>query len=532
VIDGPNTAASPLAVSDRPGLSKLVLLLALLVLAWTCWDGRLHWDEPGYLYTGTYLSVPEIIAGNFQPSQIDGFSVSRLLHVLFVKAVTTAVGPGLLALGLVIGSYALLLMATALLGYLILRHWIADRRILQPAVLIACFSPMFVYLLFKTTPDIPSLFFSTLASLALLRSLTGRALPWLAITAVALLGVGLTKHVMAWQYVAFVVATALFGGLDVRLRKLATHVLGSGIAALGLFMLVLAAAGIPLGHFLYFLGVASQAGEPLIAKLLHIGMSLGLLWLCVPLALFARDRRLVVFFIAWLALAIVPLILVLPRIEIRYLMTGFVPLAGIVFLALQTLAAWLDPWLRRRPRTAGITAALVAAILVLSSQAAQLLTAHEVRMDQLHALIGQLEERADGRPYAVLTPWAYTDFHYLRVAYPDLPVYNVSSKDASIDDSDFYGPRRIDDLAALSALPERLFYLGFDEAFPVHNIAELAGWLPPALEQPIKAKLDTFSLVEHLKTSWMWDDPAVSLVESGGLGHYRIFEVQLQIERG
>ena len=43
--------------------------------------------NPSYLYAAKYLTLPEIIAGDVQPSGIPGFLQGRILHLLFLKGV-------------------------------------------------------------------------------------------------------------------------------------------------------------------------------------------------------------------------------------------------------------------------------------------------------------------------------------------------------------------------------------------------------------------------------------------------------------
>jgi hypothetical protein len=98
---------------DRSRLfSRNLAVLPVLIAVWLALglDGRLHWDEPHYLYTGAFFSIEELITGYFKPSGIEGFTVSRIAHVALVRLFAELFGIG--------GHLILIIMLlyTALLG--------------------------------------------------------------------------------------------------------------------------------------------------------------------------------------------------------------------------------------------------------------------------------------------------------------------------------------------------------------------------------------------------------------------------------
>lgn len=195
-----------LHVDERTGQLQLRSLPQLAWLAggavlflFLAFDGRLHWDEPAYLYTGAFLPFDAIIQGDFQPSGIEGLYLSRLLHVLLIHAVTRVTGPGPVALISIISIYLALLLASARLSYLVLLELLPDAVRLGRAVLLSMFTPIYMYLAFKTLPETPAFFLSALAALALLRSLRGRALLWLFVSSCALAA----RRVLQEQHSAF-----------------------------------------------------------------------------------------------------------------------------------------------------------------------------------------------------------------------------------------------------------------------------------------------------------------------------------------
>ena len=79
-----------------PRLAQLAWIAGGTVLfLWLALDWRLHQDEPSYLYIGAFLPLDAILAGEFQPTGIEGHYLSRLLHVLLVHAIARVTGPGI-----------------------------------------------------------------------------------------------------------------------------------------------------------------------------------------------------------------------------------------------------------------------------------------------------------------------------------------------------------------------------------------------------------------------------------------------------
>ena len=97
---------------------------AVLTVGLWCWaanDGRLHWDEPGYLYAAAFFNTSEIISGEFQPSGIVGFSSARILHILFARALYSIFGVGPMVVGLINGVYVALVIGALGVAALALR---------------------------------------------------------------------------------------------------------------------------------------------------------------------------------------------------------------------------------------------------------------------------------------------------------------------------------------------------------------------------------------------------------------------------
>jgi hypothetical protein len=425
-----------LSTKFHPQLQQWVFVaIATAVWLWISFDGRLHWDEPSYLYTATYVPWQQILYEGFEPSGIQGFNVSRLGHLAIVKFLAAITGPGNLLFGTVVLTYIVFLLGLAVSGYFILRLLMPKATMIAPATSITLFAPMMVYLAWKTTPDIPALFFSGLASLFFLLSLGKRPLRWIVLSAVFLALTGLTKHILAWQFISMVMTILFFGEYRWSLRTVLGRLVLVGISALLFFGMLLGMFNIPLSQFLAFLSVASSAGEPLPAKVFKLLLTYGSFYLVIPLGLMNPNRKLKWFMGVWFILATVPFLIAVPRLEVRYLITSFIPLAGFTCLALENLHLRSEqPCHGFRVLKHPISLSILALVVVVTSMFVQPFSEHEVRTDQFGASIKRIEEVVGNEPFSVLVPWEYTDFHYLRVTQPHLSVFTVYENQSSTPD--------------------------------------------------------------------------------------------------
>lgn len=524
--------------ATRPLLRVALALGAVTVWLWLAADGRLHWDEPDYLYMGAYLSVPEILAGDYQPSGIEGFTASRIGHVLFLKLVVSLLGPGATSLAVIVTCYLLMLAGLLWITYLILRALMPGAPNPGAAVALYALTPIYVYLAFKTVAEIPAALLASLAVLAFLRSLRSSSVLWLTVVALALVGVVLTKNNVALLYVSFVAALLLAPDLAYRPGRVVVHAVASGAAAVAIFLAVLWTTGLSLD--LYFApAVAATSlfkGEPFEARLLALALEGGPFFLALPLAFLSRRRAGARFFAVWFALATLPLLLS-PRLEERYLVTNFVAIAGLVQLSIDGLTPLVRRWWAARPWVVVAAAGLSGVTLVGSAAVTQMLSMHEVRMDQLRTVLSQLDDSYGRGGYALLTPQERTIFLYLRFVSPELPVYTVLTprppdhRDAvmwTAFQERYYGSRAlhtIDELVALGAVDT--VYVSFDEAFPVANMRRLAEHvLPPALRRVLDQRLAKMNPLDHLGQSWMWNHPQIAFEELFREGHYVALRVE------
>ncbi|MGH6901987.1 MAG: hypothetical protein ACREIR_04540 [Geminicoccaceae bacterium] len=515
--------AAAAGVSRRPSARTLAVALGVVLLfLFLALDGRLHWDEAGYLYTGGFLDREAILKGEF----LGGIYISRMLHIAVIAAIVDLVGPGLSTLAILIGLYLAALLLVARLAYLILRKLLPDDRGLGLAVICGMFTPIYLYLAFKTMPGIPGLALSSIAAWALLSAFAGRPLIWLPVVSLALAATAFLKTEMTLLFMSLVATLFLFGDDRYPRGRLIGYVLVLGLGALAVFALALWALGIDLAVYLKIGRGLLTREEPLAAKLLHIALEGGVFFLALPLAFLSRRRRDAWFCLTWFLLATLPLPLMIAHFESRYLAGNLVPLIGLIYLAGDGLTPRVAQWWRRsRAVTAG-AAGLALLVVVGSNLIALSVMTHELRIDQLHRLIARLDQAYAGRDYAILTPYAYTDFHYLRFAYPDRPIYTVQTVfSRPTNDWSYYPGRVVTDLTQLKSLDAELVYLGFHENLAVENLRRIVGVIPlPILARQFEKK----EFQDHLALSWMWGNDDLIFEEPLREGHYLAYPVRIR----
>ena len=522
---------------ERTRILQAAFMLALAMCwGWVAADSRFHWDEPAYWYTAAYLSVADILAGDFQPSGIDGFSNSRVGHILLLKLAVSVLGPGPGSLAIIVGCYLAMLALFLWLAYRLLQMLAPAARHAGPALVACALTPIFVYLAFKTVAEIPALLLSTLAALAFLRSLRERPALWIAVTAAALAGVALTKNHIALLPASMIVALLSSGGLGYSRSRIAAQAVIAGFASLAFFAALLYAAEISLGQYLAVGAFVADIKDPPTVRLFTLAIECGPLLLALPLALLSPRRSHLRFFALWFALATVPL-LFSPRIEDRYLVGNLVPMAGLAQLAIEGL----DRFVRNRARDAKaimLRVGMVTAFALLALSAlVQPLMLHGVRHDHLSALVQRLDAIHGAGRYTILTPSEYTTFLYLRFMYPSYAVYTVFTPSppnhrdprawASLQKR-YYDSRAVQNFESLQFVKGPLLYVSPDSNLTVASLGEIVKRLPrQGLRERAADLLAEMRPGKPEQMSWIWSDPRIALCPVGRNGSYVARQVNL-----
>ena len=263
--------------SGIPRWALFPLTLGVCAALWLAADGRLSGDEPSYLYAAKYLTLPEIIAGDVQPSGIPGFLQGRILHLLFLKGVFAIAGdaePGFHILQFI---HLLITVLNLWLIGRIARALMPQSRSIGAATLLLAAAPVVLYLAFKTTADNEALLAALVATLALARIAEGRGAAWMAAGVLGLAAAALTKNQMIFVPAAFWFAACLVPVARLDRRRLALQGALCGLAGMALTIALLETTGIGVTTYIESYRAPFANRTPLIAKLMNLDSELGFL---------------------------------------------------------------------------------------------------------------------------------------------------------------------------------------------------------------------------------------------------------------
>ena len=314
----------------------------------------------------------------------------------------------------------------------------------------------------------------------------------------------------------------MFNGFGFPLRRVLANSAVAGVGSLVLFAMSLDGLDLSLDQYLSTWGVVQNVGDPVISRLLFTLLEAGLLYAVVPLSLLVRERRQAMFMLTWFLLSTLPFPFLLTHIEARFLLANLIPLTGLTVLSIDSLR--VGSWWRRPLGGAAVAVGLFA--LVITSTLAQRIMAHEVEPAAVRRVIADLDRDFGPGNYRIVVPWLYSDFHYLRVARPDLDVYTVftpNTPELSVRWQKLqYGARSVACLEELRQLREPVVYLGFIESMPVANLRQMIDAIPvKGLKQWVDSKIAQSSSESHYQASWMYGDPNIRLIPAGRQSHYR-----------
>lgn len=517
---------------------KICWGVCVLAFLWLALDGAMHWDEPAYLYTGGYLSYQQILAGNFQPSGIEHFYLTRPLHVLMIYGVTAMTGVGVPGLIGVIAFCTLSLVGFLVVTSLILRELMPGLNRVGLAMALGLLIPVVPYLAFKTLPESGALLCVAMAMFALIKGARavgpGAAVSWLVTAAIAVMLTLWFKGPMLLLVGSGVPAVVLFGGREAHRLKLIAYTVIAVVA--GLAMAYIGVVMLGIDPSIYTGGVARVGGEyePMSARILNNGTPTGLFLLALPLSLLSPRKREVGLFMTWFVLAAVPLAVLFPSMEARYQSPSVVPLIGLIALALHGLLPRLKTKWDNRPAPVAAGLAVVTLFVVFSHTLAIAVMQHEVKIGQVQHTLNELDDRYGEDGYALLAAWTFSDFLYLRFVYPDRPIYtshlvekvnkgNLLDELMRSSQETFFPERIIIKPEQMDRIGGRVPVLfGFHENFAAENLRAIFTRIPG---DPMAAQLAKMDLNDHLATSWLWENPAYGLKEVVRAGHYRAFVV-------
>lgn len=512
------------------------LLLAAIAGAWLAADGRLHLDEPSYLYAGHYLSTEQILAGEVQPSGIPGFTQGRILHALIVKGVMAPFSSGATGFRAMILLHFAFTIAGLVLAYRILQALLPESRAVAPSVALLAMSPIVLFMSLKTLGDTESLLAAVIATMALLRGARSGSIGLAIVAAAALAVSALTKNQMIIMPAGFWAAMCIapIGGID--RRRFVIYGAACGAAGFLLTVAILELLGVGLAGYLASYGDAFVSSVPLVAKVVNFGTEFGLLWLLVPFALLTSRRAALFALGLWFLFTTIPVLLVFPSIEARHLAGNLVAVGGLLALSLEAIGQRTAAWRRLRGASRGFAATLGVVILMASNFLVLAISPHRVDLKQLARMIESLDARYGVGRYALLTAKGYSDFHIIRLLWPAVDArdpgaavmaVNVEhgTKEAALDA--YMGDRHPETIDELALLNRPLVYMGYRRTFAAENMRTILNCASSGLGDRLIGRVDLIDHMQMPETRWLWGSPGVRLRPLERTGHYSAFEITL-----
>ncbi|MGN6392369.1 MAG: glycosyltransferase family 39 protein [Gemmatimonadales bacterium] len=515
VAAGKNSSSS--GVGSRRLAAGAILAVALfLVLGW---NDRHYWDEYFYLYSA-YTHSPAELVRYEQHSTLfpPGFFSEKIGHVAILHAATSLLGAGERVLYLLQGLYALMLVATVVAAWALLRD-LFGACLSREASLALAFSPLVLYLAYKTLSEVPSLLLVTVGSWAFVRAcLLGRgwrAAGWLGLAVVALAAGMLCRVTTIAAFGALGLGLLAAGDERFGRRAVLTRLVVTAIGVLALHTLGLALAGGTIarvgGHIRNVVG--SRSPMQRVYALVCFAQGFALI---LPFAWRRRRERSVRLAAVWFAAAALPFAL---GFEPRYYVAAVVPFAVLAAVGLREAAG--------RGRLA-----LLAVLVLFDRVVFTPLMPYEVEQSNLLTLVRTMRTRDPGS--TALIPWI-SDYSLLRFAEPGAPVELCVSNlpDSRLStgghagalpgaDAWWAGPAHyVGSRAALSLEPRPWEYIGWTYNPAVLDLLQLLG--RAGLGHRVSTDVQMHN---HLTGSWVWHDPSLTPRLVRRRGEYYVYQLR------
>lgn len=506
-------------------------------------DQDMYWHEIRFLYGAVEFSPAAMVGGEFNPHQFPGpsdalsaggFYLAKYLHLRVLAAVFRVIPPAQGGLTVAVALYYGFLGMAVLAGYWIYRRVHAHRTTALACVCGLILLPCTGYLGGKLMAEVLALPLMGFAVLAFLLSSQGglaRGACWAVLSALCvLLGAmaRLDSLLIAWGFWA--------AGIILPPRRVtrARWALGGVIVAVCFVVaygwVIRALGSGPEALVAYLRSFVGAGRKPVAMSLLGMATFGGLTYCLGLWALVSRPSRTEVFFCLWLLAAAGPAVIITwyYMVEPRYLVSGLYPLGGLVGWGVLRLWTQLA---RFRPGEALVW--VVSGVLLVAAGATMRFMPGELDRRALLGAVDAIKERHGNA--AILVPWAYTDFHFLRLMRPGDEILNVNSaiaagKPLPVDAvwerkfRDWYGASYVQaaaDVTARMALGP-VYYLGWHKYPPAERAKRVAGLFGL---NGLGGLVDSLPLQDHLQESWLWHAGDFDFRFAGRCGQYEYYRV-------
>ena len=527
-------------------LSKPRILFATALVGGTLLlsiDGNHYWHDIRFLFAASKIPMAKIISGYFNPHQFggeislssaSGFYLTKILHISILKCIYLWIPPDRGGFTISLWLSYFYLSITILVCLRLFRQLFSDDLRAWLAVLFIFLIPITPYLAGKLLSETPALLGVTACVLMLnsgLRCQGLHAAGYVIASGFLLTLTALARFDFLICFTGFVAAT-FFNGNDLYNRKKILRQVSITylIAGLNYWIILTNLRVNPEVLWYYFDNFINSGEKSNLVSLVGILSFGGVGYFFALAGVFNLDRKSVRFYLIWLITSAGPMIAICSfyMIEPRYLISGLLPLIGLGALGLEMF------WEHFKRSSVRIVIGMSLLILAIGGNALIIpMMPYELNRTDLMRCLDRI---VDENPNAIiLIPWAYSDFNFLHVLKPNLPVYNVNSpisgnRPIAVNENwrkrllEWYGPSYLYETTRLNLMIEEapVYYLGWEKYPPVAYVSRMASRL--GLGQFAKI-IESIPLKNHLSQSWIWHSSDYALAPAGTCGQYRFYRV-------
>jgi hypothetical protein len=521
-----------------------LLLIALFIYLFLGNDDHHHWHEWRYLYSAANYSIEELRQGTFDPGpppersadEVGAWYWGQLLHESILRTAAETLDKGLRTVTAIQWLYGAWIPLAVLFGFLALRRLRLGVDETQVAAL-TLLSPLAVYLGFKLMAEGPAVFFAAVAIWSFAAGADKHGIPQMLLWTLAAFFTALSFLAMVYMpllVLSFLVAWSIcLGERSSVERWLGPLWVGAGSVVFSLVLAELFYGLSPADYFNMY-GFYRTYVKSIAISLFGVLTAWSALYLLALAAFKSPQKKPRNFFLWWLIASCLPLFVFSGNyLEARFLAVALFPLAGLSVLGLDVIAQNVTK--RLTGRAAGTLSWVCILLFVPLVSAISLpFMPFEMNASELRRVVTRV--LAQDSAAAILIPWNYTDFHYLRFAFPDAPIFLVQSpvdeRNHPVPDDKWvrrylriYGTAFLPDLKSLKNVDERnMYYVGHGILPPLRNLKSLATLIGL---HAVAYQIDKMNPKNHLAESWMWNNPKFLFREEMRDGNYRLYRVRL-----
>lgn len=435
---------------------KLYLVPVLLLFLILSYDLKHHWDEVYYLYIASY--DPKSI-------YLDPFLQAKWGHLLLLKIIIGFTGIGLNALFLIDLIYALMMIGFFVLSYELLRQ-LLDKDKARYITFFLMFMPLSMYLTFKTLSEVPALLFGTLSLLLFCFAIWEKN-RWKNTLLILGSGVFLSVATIMRLDSSILFFSFLIGLLcyDTKFRSkkiLFNSLMVSLILILNILLIFVL---FKINQFTY-LSIANETiSKPQNIDKLLITVSEtfyegSFMFIFVVFSLFNYKEKIFRFAFFWAAFASLP-ILIFGLDNSRFLSWNLIPLSILAFQGLKELFEKIENLYREKIAIAVIISLLIG--ILIGNQFFIGNMKYEVVESDYKKIFNKMETNYGSKDRIILIPYAFTDYSFLKFAYPKEKIFLVEgiTQDGNESLKEKFGYDYLSDLKSIESISNNshIFYI-------------------------------------------------------------------------